>query len=73
MQFLVTDIAFDFTDDIGDGDTMDDFLTDDYKKEIVDETMLTIWQADSKEDLIEEITCATGWRIKFIDYRYVLK
>ena len=41
MQFKVTEIEFDFTDDIGDGDTMDDFLTDDYKREIVDETMST--------------------------------
>jgi hypothetical protein len=33
MQFRVTEIEFDFTDDIGDGDTMDDFLTDEYKQE----------------------------------------
>ncbi len=32
MHYRITDIEFDFTDDIGDGDTMDDFLTDDYKR-----------------------------------------
>ena len=72
MQFQVTQIEFDFTDDIGDGDTMDDFLTDDYKREIVDETMSTTWEADDEDDLIEEITCATGWCINSIDYRYAL-
>ena len=73
MQFKVTQIEFDFDDDIGDGDTMDDFLTDDYKREIVDETMSTTWEADDADDLIEEITCATGWCVKSIDYCYVLR
>ena len=27
MKYRITEIEFDFTDDIGDGDTMDDFLT----------------------------------------------
>ena len=45
MIFQVTDIEFDFTDDIGDGDTMDDFLTDEYKQGVVDETVEGIWEA----------------------------
>ena len=73
MQYRITDIEFDFTDDIGDGDTMDDFLTDDYKQEIVDETMSTTWEACDADDLVEEITSATGWCIKSIDYCHVLK
>ena len=72
MLYQVTDIEFDFTDDIGDGDTMDDFLTDKHKQELVDETMATTWEADDADDLVEEITCATGWCIKTIDYCYVL-
>ena len=72
MQFQVTQIEFDFTDDIGDGDTMDDFLTDDYKREIVDETMSTIWEACDEDDLIEEVTTAAGFCIKSIDYRIIL-
>ena len=72
MQFQITDIEFDFTDDIGDGDTMDDFLTDDYKREIVDETMSTIWEACDEDDLIEEVTTAAGFCIKSIDYRIIL-
>ena len=72
MKFKVFDIKFDFTDDIGDGDTMDDFLTDGYKQDVVDETMSTTWEADDADDLVEEITCATGWCIKTIDYCHVL-
>ena len=72
MKYLITEIEFDFTDDIGDGDTMDDFLTDDYKRDVVDETMSTTWEADDEEDLIDEISTASGWCIKSIDYRHVL-
>ena len=72
MKYRITEIEFDFTDDIGDGDTMDDFLTDCYKQDVVDETMSTTWEADDGDDLVEEITCATGWCVKSIDYCYVL-
>ena len=68
MQFQVTQIEFDFSDDIS-----DDPLTDDYKHEIVDETMSTMWEASDEDDLIEEITSATGWCINSIDYEHVLK
>ena len=73
MKYRITEIEFDFTDDIGDGDTMDDFLTDDYKRDVVEETMSTTWEADDEEDLIDEISTASGWCIKSIDYRHVLK
>ena len=67
MQFQVTQIEFDFSEDIS-----DDPLTDDYKHEIVDETMSTMWEASDEDDLIEEITSASGWCIKSIDYRHIL-
>ena len=73
MRFEVTDIAFDFSDDLFDGDTMDDFLTDEYKQGVFDEVVGNIWEADDEEDLTDEITSATGWCIKSIDYRHVLK
>ena len=73
MLYQVTDIVFDFTDDIGDGDTMDDFLTDTYKQEVVDEVLGIVWEADDDEDLVEEVTAATGFCVKSIDYRHVLK
>ena len=72
MKYRITEIEFDFTDDIGDGDTMDDFLTDGYKQDVVDETMSTTWEADDADDLVEEITTATGWCVKSVDYCHVL-
>ena len=72
MQFQITDIEFDFSDDIGDGDTMDDFLTDEYKQNIYDDYVGTFWEADDEDDLIEELTTAAGFCIQSIDYRIVL-
>ena len=72
MIYQITNIEFDFSDDIGDNDTMDDFLTDEYKAEILDEVVNTMWDADDEDDLIEEITSCTGWCVKSIDYNHVL-
>ena len=58
MQFQVTDIEFDF--DLGCDVDLDDYIG-------------TFWEADDGDDLIEEITSATGWCIKSIDYRIILK
>ena len=68
MQFQVTKIKFDFDSDILDTEEM----TDEDCQEIIDETMSTIWEASDEDDLIEEITCATGWCINSIDYNHVL-
>ena len=67
MIFQVTDIEFDFTDDIS-----DDPLTDEYKQSVIDETLEGVWEANDEEDLADEITASTGWCIKSIDYRHVL-
>ena len=69
MQFQVTQIEFDFESDILDTEEM----TDEDCQEIIDETMSTTWEASDPDDLIEEITSATGWCINSIDYRHVLK
>lgn len=63
MQFRVLSIDFDFE--------MDD-LHPEEKKDIIGDTVGQIWEADDEDDLVEEITCATGWCIKSIDYRHVL-
>ena len=65
MQFQVTDIRFDFITD-------DDELSPEEQLEIIEETCDTVWEADDGDDLIEEITAATGWCIKSIDYRHIL-
>ena len=65
MQFQVTNIEFDFDDGI-------DIFPIENQKETIDETLATIWEACDEDDLIEEITSATGWCINSIDYRHVL-
>ena len=65
MQFQVTDIEFAFDDGIG-------IFPIENQKETIDETLATIWEAVDEDDLIEEITSATGWCINSIDYRHVL-
>ena len=66
MQFQVTAIEFDFEleDDL--------FLNLKEQQEIIDDILGEIWEADDEEDLVEEITCATGWCINSLDYRIVL-
>jgi len=66
MQFLITSIDFDFEDD--------DFeLPPTEQESLIKEVMSTIWKASDPDDLVEEITCATGFCIKSIDYKHVLK
>ena len=69
MMYDVTDIEFDF-DDGNDDESY--ALTFDEEIELRDLT-LGIWEADSEDDLIDEITTATGWCIKSIDYDIQLK
>ena len=64
MQFRVTQIEFDFDDS---------FEVENYDEDIIDEVLATTWEAYDEEDLVEEITNATGWCIKSIDYRYLPK
>tara|TARA_B000000441_G_C21667790_1_gene305373 strand:- start:49 stop:249 length:201 start_codon:yes stop_codon:yes gene_type:complete len=66
MQFQVTDIEFDFVDSEGE-------LPNDIQAEIVDDVLGIVWEADDDEDLVEEITSATGWCVKSIDYCHALK
>lgn len=66
MKFQITEIEFDF--EMED----DEYPSDDYQQALTDETISQIWDADDGDDLVEEITCATGWCIKSIDYRYIL-
>ena len=69
MQFQVTNIEFDFDEY---DDAYPDELDDTYKQQVTNDTIGQIWEADDEDDLIEEITCATCWCIKSIDYRIIL-
>ena len=69
MMYNVTDIEFDF-DDGNDGESYP--LT--FEEEIaIRDSALGVWEADNEDDLIDEITTATGWCIKSIDYDIQLK
>lgn len=70
MQFQITQIEFDLSTD---DDSIPEEQIDFVQKELQDEIVGEIWEACDEDDLVEEITCATGWCIKSIDYRHVLK
>ena len=66
MQFRVTEINIDFEDDNFE-------LSPTEQSEIIDDVMSTTWEASDGDDLVEEITSATGFCINSIDYCYVLQ
>ena len=68
MKFNVTEVEFDFEDDYAE----ESKLTFDEEIEIRD-LALGVWEADDEDDLIEEVTTASGWCIKSIDYEVQLK
>ena len=66
MQFRVTEINIDFEDDNFE-------LSPTEQSEIIDDVMSATWEACDGDDLVEEITSATGFCVNSIDYCYVLK
>ena len=65
MKYLVTDIEFDFTDSQGE--------LDQWEQDQITANNIGVWEASDHDDLIEEITCNSGWCIKSIDYDIQLK
>ena len=68
MKFNVTEIEFDFDDECYGYDP----LTFEEEIEIRD-LALGVWEADDEDDMIDEITTATGYLIKNIYYDIQLK
>ena len=68
MQFLVTDIKFDFNDDL---DPIYSIPKEDQQLIINDN--IGAWEADDEDDLVEEITANAGWCILSLDYEIQLK
>ena len=68
MKFNVTEVEFDFDDDYAE----ESKLTFDEEIEIRD-LALGVWEADDEDDMIDEITTATGYLIKNIYYDIQLK
>ena len=67
MTYLVTDIEFDFNDSLSE----EYQLTLDEQSKIIQDS-IGCWEAEDEDDLIEEITTATGWCIKNINYEIQL-
>ena len=69
MQFQITDISFDCSLDDSDWTEKDQLETE----EMLPHSYIgSVWEADDEDDLIEEISCASGWCINSIDFRHVL-
>ncbi len=66
MTYQITDIVFDFED-------AQESIPEEDKQELYDDIIGSFWDANDGDDLVEEITGATGWCINSIDYRHVLK
>jgi len=66
MKFNVTEVEFDFSDAI------DEQLSQE-EKDSITQNNLGVWDADDEDDLIEEVTTASGWCIKSINYDIQLK
>ena len=64
MTYQILFIDFDF-----DGSELSPFERDSLSSEIIG----SLWEADDEEDLIEELTCVTGWCIKSLDYQHALR
>ena len=70
MQFQITHIAFDCSLDDDDWTEKDRLETE----EMLPHSYIgSVWEADNEDDLIEEISCASGWCISEIDFRIILK
>jgi len=70
MKYNVTDIEF-YLDEIGDGDPS---LQLTYDEEIaIRDSALGVWEADDENDLLDEITTATGYEITNIYFDIQLK
>ena len=66
MHYRVTQINIDFEDDNFE-------LSPTEQQDVIDDVMSTTWEASDADDLVEEITAATGFCVNSIDYCYVLK
>ena len=66
MNYRITQINIDFEDDNFE-------LSPTEQQDVINDVMSTTWEASDGEDLVEEITSATGFCVNSIDYCYVLK
>ena len=68
MLYNVTEIKFDFNDDL---DPIYSIPKSD--QDLIIREHLGVWEADDEDDMIDEITAVTGWLIKNIYFEVQLK
>ena len=68
MKFYVSDIEFDFNDDLD-----DIYSVSSEDQQLIINDNLGGWEADDEDDLVEEITANAGWCIKSLNYEIQLK
>ena len=68
MMYKITQITFDL--DPGD-DSIPENIQEQVQQELQQEYIGTNWVVDDEDDLVEEITCQSGWCINSIDYEEV--
>ena len=68
MKFYVSDIEFDFNDDLD-----DIYSVSSEDQQLIINDTLGVWEADDEDDLVEEITANAGWCIKSLNYEIQLK
>jgi hypothetical protein len=80
MQFQITNIDFDcnlYEDIFNEGADPADYWSESDRicteEKLAQEYIGRILEVDDEKDLVDEIIDTTGWRIKYIDYRIILK
>ena len=68
MKFYVSDIEFDFNDDLD-----DIYSVSSEDQQLIINDNIGVWEADDEDDLVEEITANSGWCIKSLNYEIQLK
>ena len=66
LKYYVSEIEFDFTD------ATDEQLSQE-EKDTITQHNIGVWEAEDEDDLVEEVTTASGWCIKSINYEVQLK
>lgn len=70
MSFLITEIKFDCSLDDSDWTEKDRIETE---ENLPLSYIGSVWEVDDEEELIEEISCASGWLIQELDYKIILR
>ena len=68
MKFYVSNIEFDFNDNLD-----DIYSVSSEDQQLIINDNLGVWEADDEDDLVEEITANAGWCIKSLNYEIQLK